>query len=543
MKTRGALFLVTSILMVGLATSPFFTAQTPLKIKATPLALGDPWSVLWMHPNYYYGFTAIATTASAVFIAGTICNAGPAMIDIFDNNIILLKYTNEGELLWNKSWATSHDNSAPSYDEVPYALALSVDALYLAGETTTGPYGTNGLLIKLDFEGNQLWNISFGNFYTEEFTCIGIGSDGVYVGGILWRTGTDGDALIAKFDFNGNELWSEVWDMAAVDQAYGVAVGSDGVYLVGDFGPTLDGTSNNAFLAKYSFTGVQMWNSTWGGLQKDLARAVTVNDTSVYVTGSTNSFSPISSGALFLRKYNSTNSLLWEVIDTTGLDHEGIGLSASEDTTYVGSKYGDPAAGYQVNLLNFNATGELNWKRAWGGAGNCQPYGYAPSDDGYYFAGSTRGWLTPLTNGFFVKYGADGEVSPGPVELFEPTFLNPYGSLILSWTQAFDPNSTIDGYELQMDSTPFFNIPDRTWNVNTTNLVLSNHPPGTYYFRLRARDHTPLFGPWSNLIEVTISLVPPALFNPWLAPLVLVLGILVVVAITLWIFIRQRRFQ
>jgi hypothetical protein len=329
MKPRGAIFLVISLLMIGLAASPYFTAQTPLKITATPLNLGDPWSVLWMHPNYYYWFTTVATTDNAVFVAGARQSVSLASIDSGDNDIILLKYTNEGELLWNKSWATSHDTYAPLFDELSYALAPSVDALYLAGETTTDPYGTNGLLIKLDFEGNHLWNVSFGNFYTEEFTCIGIGSDGVYVGGILWRTGTDGDALIAKFDFNGNELWSEVWDMAAVDHGYGVAVGSDGVYLVGDYGPTWDGSSNNAFLAKYSFTGVQMWNSTWGGIQKDLARAVTVNDTSVYVTGSTNSFSPISSGALFLRKYNSTNSLLWEVIDTTGLDHEGIGLSTS----------------------------------------------------------------------------------------------------------------------------------------------------------------------------------------------------------------------
>jgi hypothetical protein len=543
MKPRGAIFLIISLLVIGLAASPYFIAQTPLKIKATPLNLGDPWSVLWMDPNYYYWFTTVATTDNAVFVGGARLSVSLASIDSGDNDILLLKYTNEGELLWNKSWATSHDTLAISWDELPYALVPSVDALYLAGKTTTDPYGTNGLLVKLDFEGNQVWNVSYGSFTTEEFTCIGIGSDGVYVGGILWRTGTDGDALIAKFDFNGNELWSEVWDMAAVDQGCGVAVGSDGVYLVGDYGPTLNGTSNNAFLTKYSFTGVQMWNSTWGGIQKDLACAVTVNDTSVYVTGSTNSFSPISSGALFLRKYNSTNSLLWEVIDTTGLDHEGIGLSASEDTTYVGSKCMDPVAGYRVNLLNFNATGELNWKRAWGGAGNCQPLGYAHSSDGHYFAGYTLGWITLFANGFLVKYGVEGEVGPGPVELFEPTFLNLYGSLMLSWTQAFDPNGTIDGYELQMDSTAFFNIPDRTWNVNITNLVLSNHPPGTYYFRVRARDHTFLFGPWSNLIEVTISLVPPALFNPWLAPLVLVLGTLVVVALTLWILIRQRRLQ
>lgn len=532
MKPHGAIFLVFSLLMIGLIASPYFVTQQSFRIEAIPLDLGDPWSILWMRSSNDEFFT-VASADNTVFVAG----ATLTLDDIVNENIILLKYTAEGELLWNKTWNTP-------IDEVAYALISSMDALYLAGKTTRGPHGTNGLLVKLDFDGNQLWNVSFGDFTTEWFTSIAIGSDGVYVSGILRKSiPDDADALLAKFDFNGNELWSEVWNQAAIDCGHGVAVGSDGVYLVGDYGPVWDGTANNAFLAKYSFTGVQIWNSTWGGTEKDLARAVTVNDTSVYVTGSTRSFSNTSTGALFLRKFNSTNSLRWEVIDTTGLNHEGIGISTSENTIHVGSKYEDPAAGYRVNLLEYNSTGELNWERAWGGAGNCQPFGYAQSGDHHYITGSTSDWLTQSTNGFLMKYGAAGEVSPGPVELFEPTFLNLYGSLILAWSQAFDSNGTIEGYELQMDTTPFFNIPDRTWNVNATNLVLSNHPPGTYYFRVRARDHTSLFGPWSNLIQVTISLVPPTLFNPWLAPLVLVLGILVVVAITLWIFIRQRRFQ
>jgi hypothetical protein len=532
MKPRGIAFLIFSLLMIGLISPTYLTAQESVNIQVKAAAPGDPWSILWMR-SQNDAFNAIAASTNGLFVAGTTLT----LEDIVKQNIILLKYTTEGELLWNQTWTSS-------FDEAAYALTSTTDAIYLAGKTTSSPYGTNGLLVKLDFNGHQLWNVSFGNFLTEWFTSISVGVDGIYIGGILQKSvPNDVDALIAKFDFDGNELWSEIWDMAAVDRVYGVAASSDGVYLVGDFGGVWDDSSSNAFLAKYSIAGVQMWNSTWGGSQKDLARAVASYNDSVYVTGSTLSFSSSGTGELFLRKYNSTNSLLWEEIQHTGYNHEGIGLYATDDIVFVGTQYEDSVGGYRVNLLDYNATGELNWERAWGGAGNCQPLGYTNGVNGHYFAGTTSEWLTESTNGFLVKFGVDGETTPGPVELQEALFLNPYGSLILSWTTAFTVNDTIDIYELQMDTTPFFNIPDRTWNVNSTSLVFSSLAIGTYYFRVRARDQINLFGPWSNVVAVTITLVPPTLFNPWLAPMALLLGILIIIALILWLFIRRWRIQ
>lgn len=532
MKLSRKIILLLSLFLIGLVVSPYSTAQKPLTIQVTPIALGDSWSVLWMR-HHNDALFAVASSADAVFVAGTTIT----LTDTVKENIILLKYSTEGELLWNQTW------NAP-FNEAAYALVTSLDALYLAGQTTTGPYGTNGLLVKLDLDGNQLWNVSFGNFPTEWFTSIAIGIDGIYVSGIVRRViPDDADAMIAKFDFNGNELWSEAWDMAAVDRGLGVAVGSDGVYIVGDYGANWEGSTNNAFLAKYSLTGVHIWNQTWGGAERDIARAVTVNNGSIYVTGSTQSLSTSPTGELFLRSYNRTSSLLWETLENTGVNHNGVGLHATDDTVYVGSEYNDPNAGYRVNLLNYNVTGELLWESPWGGEGNCLLFGYAFGGDSHFLAGTTLGWLSDSTNGFLVKFGIDGETGPGPVELLEPVFLNLYGSLILSWTQAFDAHAAIDLYELQMDSTPYFTIPDQTWNLNATSLLLSNHPIGTYYFRVRARDQTNLFGPWSNVIMVTVTLVPPTLFNPWIAPLVLIMGMLIGVAIVLWVFIRRWRIR
>ena len=532
MKLREPPFLIFSLLLIGLITSASFTTQPSVSVHVHSFALGDPWSTLWIRSQEDH-FSAIAFTTGAVFVAGYTLNLN----DIVVEDILLVKYTTEGEHLWNQTWTTP-------YDEAAFALTTSADALYLAGKTTTGPYGTNGLLVKLDFDGNQLWNVSFGNFPEEWFTSVAVGVDGVYVGGTVQRSAEDdADALIVKFDFDGTVLWSETWDGDEIDYGYGVAAGVDGAYLVGKFGLIWNGLETDAFLTKFSLTGIQIWNSTWGALMKDSARAIAVYNESVYVTGFTQSLAPSHAGELYLRKYNSTGTLLWEDFSDSGMLQEGIGVFATENNVFVGSQYEDPVAGYRVSLLNYNTTGVLNWETPWGGAGNCQPFGFTSGVNSHYISGTTSEWLTDSTNGFLVKMSFDGETAPGPIELLEPNILNPYGTLILSWTQAFDADGAIDGYELQMDTTPLFDIPDRTWNVNATSLLLSNHPVGTYYFRVRARDNTNLFGSWSNILSVTIALIPPTLFNPWLAPMVLLMGALILIALILCVFIRRWRIQ
>jgi hypothetical protein len=528
MKQRELWFLILSIFILGFTFPTTYALPTSTKLRIDNLALGDPWSILWMQPPNET-FDAIATTTGAVFVAGSTQSSSTTA----SSNAILVKYTIEGDYQWNQTWQTP-------YDEVATALTTDIDALYLAGMTTSSIYGSNGLLVKLDHNGNQVWNISYGNHAAEKFTCIVLGTDGIYVGGLVEHAENNVDALIVKFDFDGVEIWNETWSLAPVNRGADIALGSDGVYLVGDYGEPLDGMTANAFLAKFSFSGVMMWNVTGNVESYNQACGIAINSSAVYVTGSILSSNISTTPVLFLQKFNSSGSLLWNKLDETGLNHKGLSVSIVEDQIFIGGEFENPSAGYRLSLLNYNDTGELNWKRNWGGAGNCRPSKMAAGLDNFYFSGTTINWLTNSTNGFLVKINSDGASAPGPVAILHVNPLNPYGSFITSWTLAYDPDGVIEDYELQMDTTPSFNRPDITWIINTTSILVSNLPIGTYYFRVRALDNASLYGPWSNLGTATVSLIPPTVFNPWLAPTILVLGLLVIVALTLFISIRRR---
>ncbi len=532
MKSARLRFYILSLILISLATNGAFFSSQIDKIQTQGLALGDPWGKLWLR-SANDSFNAVAISLSTAFVAGSTLSDS----DNVDEDIILIKFDSEGEPLWNQTWHTS-------YNETAYALATSTDSLYLAGMTTAGPYGTNGLLAKLDFNGNLIWNVSYGNFPVEWFTSIAIGDDGIYVGGIRQNIGfTDVDALLVKFGFDGSELWTETWKQTGVNRGLCIALGSDGVYLAGDYGWEWEGDMTNVFLAKFSFAGIEIWNATWGGLEKDQAFAVTVKNESIYVTGSSLSYSSSVGAELFLLKYNSSGTLLWLQQDATELSHRGLGLHAYENTVFVAGAFKDPTSGWGTSLLNYNETGELNWKQYWKGAGNCYPSSLAQAIDSLYVSGTTEGWLTKSTNGFLIKFGFDGESAPGPIALIESSSVSTFGSFIVSWTPAYDPDGSVEDYELQMDTSPIFDRPDITWIVNDTSLLVTNRPVGTYYFRVRARDNTNLYGPWSNVATVSVVLLPPTLFNPWLAPTILILGVLIMIAVILFVSVRRWRIE
>ncbi|MFW9830993.1 MAG: fibronectin type III domain-containing protein, partial [Candidatus Thorarchaeota archaeon] len=233
----------------------------------------------------------------------------------------------------------------------------------------------------------------------------------------------------------------------------------------------------------------------------------------------------------------------WSRQNATGFNHQGICVQATENTIFVGGQFNSSSSGFRLSFLSFNDSGAQNFIRIWGGAGPCQPTNLASASDSIYFSGTINNWLSSHDSGFLVKFGLDGESAPGPVAIHDVSLLSPYGSFVLEWTSALDPDGFIEDYELQMDTSPNFYRPDITWMVNTTYQFITNLPYGTYYFRVRACDNSNLYGPWSNIMVVIAALIPPTLFNPWLAPAILLLGTLVIVAIILFMVIRRRHFQ
>ena len=263
--------------------------------------------------------------------------SGPSDIHIAvgQRDVALCKYAPGGALLWSRVWGGSGDDTCNG---------IAVDSsgnVYAAGRYRNtvdfDPLGTSG---------------------TQHAWCKASGTD-------------SNDAFLCKYDPSGNFQWVRTWGGSLGDEAYSVAVAGDGsgfVYVVGDFSsPTIDfnpaGPSDihanttadgwfDAYLCKFSTSGVFQWAKTWGGIGYDDCCAVTTDASGdIYAAGMFGSpicdFDP-GSGVFNLSAH--TTSPPYMIVDAF--------------------------------LSKFDSAGNFKWARAWGGSGQDVAEGVAVDGTG-----------------------------------------------------------------------------------------------------------------------------------------------------------------
>ncbi|GAB3868350.1 hypothetical protein GCM10028824_12990 [Hymenobacter segetis] len=196
-----------------------------------------------------------------------------------------------------------------------------------------------------------------------------------------------GDVFVAKWSNSaGRFVWAQQAGSIGNERATGIAVSGNSIYIVGDFSsPTLSfGTSSitnttttntfpDIFIAKLTDvgnTGSFTWARQAGGARYDLAPAIAVSGSSVYIAGYYDS-ATISFG-------------------TTTLGNNTAPGVISTDI-------------FVARLSDMGSTGEFDWANRAGGIGNEEAYGLATNGTdvyvvGYFASGRVNFGTTRLTN-------------------------------------------------------------------------------------------------------------------------------------------------
>ncbi|MCK5346058.1 MAG: hypothetical protein KAR20_21755, partial [Candidatus Heimdallarchaeota archaeon] len=169
----------------------------------------------------------------------------------------------------------------------------------------------------------------------------------------------------AQYDWN--TTWGESWD----DEAHAISVDSASCIYVAGYSGDADWDMS---LVKFDPLGNQLWNYTFNGhygtdqFFKDLY--IDSSD-DVYVVGGTEPVSALDS-YITLHKFNSSGDLQWknEIYGAGGNTFNqgnGVQVDSSGDIFVTGytSSYG--AGSYDVCLIKYNSTGDIQWSTTWGG--------------------------------------------------------------------------------------------------------------------------------------------------------------------------------
>ena len=398
------------------------------------------------------GSTSILVDSSGVYVGGstqdiindpvtTQTNSGQA--DSF-----VRKYDLNGVHLWSRTFGMDQNDlleGLTSDGTGIYAAGFGQGAL--PGFTSAG--SNDSYIRKFTPNGAEIWTRQFGTAQSDGIYGAWADASGVYVCGFVnlaWPGQTSAgsnDAYVRKYTPDGTPSWTSQFGSLLGDQGVAITGYASGVYIAGQANGALPGQTSafatDAYLRQYTTAGSETWTRQFGfpGASADVVIAIATDGAgSVYVTGSTNgqlagqtALGPWGATDIFLRKYNSSGTLLWTRTIGTAQSDVGTGLAADSTGVYLGGLVSYPGSLNDALIQKYDPNGNLVWTEEFGSTADDRFTSITLDASGIYVSGFTTGTLP-------------GQVSSNGLDAFIRKY-NHSGTPL--WTHQFGTGGTDNG--------------------------------------------------------------------------------------------------
>ena len=322
------------------------------------------------------------TSDGGFILAGTTTSYGTPVCDFW-----LIKTDANGKEQWNRTFGEKWE--PVMVGDIAYSVVQTSDGGYmLAGSTTSyGSGSSDAWLIKVDTNGNEQWNKTFGGGSRDDAYSVSQTSDGGYIMvGCIRSYDPYGDAWLIKTDANGNKQWSKTFGDKYEDVAYSghqtidggyILIGKTGSYGVGYF---------DAWLIKTDANGKEQWNRTFGGTEENCAYADTAcaghqtRDGGYILAGKTGSYGAGYFDA-WLIKTDADGKEQWNQTFGGIRDDYVRSVQQTSDGGYIlAGKIGPYMPGaIGARLIKTDADGNQQWNKVFG---RCEAYSVKQVSDG-----------------------------------------------------------------------------------------------------------------------------------------------------------------
>ncbi len=312
-----------------------------------------------------------------------------------------IKFSSAGIPIWKKTFGGSNYDFGSSIVESNDGGYVFAGSSTSNDGDAPGNHGNFDIwVIKLDVNGNVIWKKSYGGSGWDGIGRPGSmvkTNDGGFV--IVGVTGsTDGDVTgnhpgghedgwVLKIDGNGNKVWQKCLGGTSDEYAYGVAASSDGGYVVVLTAASNDGDitgnhgNNDVWAVKLDGTGNIIWQKTFGGTASDYGLCIVGTPDGGYaIGGGTESNDGDVTGShgsrdVWIIKINAVGTLVWQrTLGGSGFE-EAYGIIQSGDGGFVatgstGSNNGDVSPNNtkpDAWIVKVNGNGNMLWQKCLGG--------------------------------------------------------------------------------------------------------------------------------------------------------------------------------
>ncbi|MFX0024502.1 MAG: SBBP repeat-containing protein [Candidatus Hermodarchaeota archaeon] len=483
--------------------------SSPPKLKSTnnidnlDIAVKLEWNktIIWAENSE--GRDLIIDINDNIYIVGNIFNSAKGV-----NDIIIIKYNNLGDKVWNKTWGGYSDD---------YGFAIDIDSsnnIYIVGQTRS--YGNNSYnicLIKYDCLGNHLWNTTWGKDGNDAAYSITVSNDNyIYVTGYTESDGEYANLILLKYNVLGNLVWKQLWGGIDTDIANDVVVDLLGNIYITGYTSSFGIETSDLFLIKFNSSGNIQWNYTWGGLLPDSGNSVKIDSlNNIILAGNTQNLGK-GSNDIILLKLNSNGELIWNYT-WGGIGYEygySVVLDSKENIFISGFLDSREGNDRDVCLLKFDMMGNLIWNQFWGKEFDAISYDVEIDSYDNIFMTGKLGTSENYNKLFLINYSSQ------PSDFYLSSLENLPdidGNITLVWTTSLDA----DNYSMFQSNNYIDDV-----NENVTRLIegydnntykIENLGESIHYFRIIAYNEYGFTS--SNCLKIKVQFPPSSfiLFN------------------------------
>ncbi|MBN1898209.1 MAG: hypothetical protein JW827_05490 [Spirochaetes bacterium] len=223
-------------------------------------------------PHIDWGESICSMDNHFFYIIGTTYSFGKGNGDIY-----IIKIDQEGHKIWEKTYG------GREWDGAECSLAVKDGILICGWSSSTGKGRQDLYILKIDENGNRLWDHTFGTGHDDYATGICEVPDGYIVIGSISLSPKNKDLWILKIDKNGNRLWDKNYGEENDDTGQDIISVSGGYLIAGS--KNLKGQNKDIWIMKINSLGEIIWEKTYGGLKDDIPKRILKADGHYLVAG------------------------------------------------------------------------------------------------------------------------------------------------------------------------------------------------------------------------------------------------------------------
>ncbi|UCF80664.1 MAG: thrombospondin type 3 repeat-containing protein [Acidobacteriota bacterium] len=285
------------------------------------------------------------------------------------------------------------------------------DSDFVGGEPS------DGWILKLDAWGDVEWEKTYGGKKIEWFNVIGQTSDGGFI--VIGPNYTLGpgyvDWWLLKLDASGDIEWQKLYGAASSDNEgpHFIRQTADGGYIATGFRTYQSAGFQDFWVMKLDASGDIEWEKTYGGAKAELAFPIQqTKDGGYIVTGKTRSFGA-GTVDVWVLKLDASGKVQWQKAYGGINFEESKSVCQTSDGGYAvaGGTMSFGAGSHDFWVLKLYPSGDIEWEKTYGGTeediAHCV---WQTTDGGLVVAGRTQSFGGGWWDAWVLKLDASGKV-------------------------------------------------------------------------------------------------------------------------------------